>query len=54
MPSGWEIRAASKNYDKLRVIVPAVEDLLFPKLKRGEPRDKIHAAWARENLLNPA
>jgi hypothetical protein len=29
------------------VVVPAVEDLIFPKLKRGEPRDKLHATWAK-------
>ena len=46
MPAGWEERASSKVYGHLEVVVPSVDDLLFPKLKRGEPRDKLHAAWA--------
>jgi hypothetical protein len=33
---------------RLEVVVPSVDDLLFPKLKRGEPRDKIHASWAEK------
>lgn len=47
MPDGWAQRAQKKNYGRLEVIVPSVEDLLVPKLKRGEPRDKAHAAWAQ-------
>ena len=46
MPVDWEIRATRKHYGKLEVIVPSVEDLITPKLKRGEPRDKLHAEWA--------
>lgn len=46
----WRTRAVFKQYDKLEVMVPSVEDLLIPKLKRGEPRDKVHAQWARQNL----
>jgi len=48
MPSGWEERASRKVYGHLEVVVPSVDDLLFPKLKRGEPRDKIHASWAEK------
>ncbi len=51
MPDGWEGRAKTKTYGKLLLVVPGVEDLLFPKLKRGEPRDKIHSSWARKHLL---
>lgn len=47
MDDGWESRTARKRYGLLEVIVPSIEDLLAPKLKRGEPRDKIHAEWAR-------
>ena len=47
MPFDWKSRALTKNYGLLEVLVPAVEDLLIPKLRRGEPRDKIHAEWAR-------
>jgi len=47
MPSDWKSRALKKNYGFLEVVVPAVEDLLVPKLKRGEPRDKAHAEWAQ-------
>jgi hypothetical protein len=42
----WEDRAASKVYGLLTVVVPAVADLLVPKRKRNEPRDRAHAAWA--------
>jgi len=48
MPDGWESRSQRKNYGKLEVIVPSVEDLLVPKIKRGEPRDKAHVEWARQ------
>jgi hypothetical protein len=51
-PSDWESRAAHKPYGHLRVVVPAVADLLLPKRKRNEPRDRAHAAWAeRVGLL---
>ena len=48
MPSGWEERTSRKVYGHLEVVVPSVDDLLFPKLKRGEPRDKIHSSWAEK------
>lgn len=48
MEAGWETRASRKAYGLLQVVVPAIEDLLAPKLKRGEPRDKLHAAWAKQ------
>lgn len=47
MSPGWEARCSRKTYGLLDVRVPAVDDLLAPKLKRGEPRDKLHAEWAR-------
>ena len=47
MPAGWEVRAFRKTYGLLEVVVPSVDDLLAPKLKRGEPRDKAHAEWAK-------
>jgi hypothetical protein len=50
MDSDWEERASRKVYGLLTVTVPSVSDLLVPKLKRGEPRDKVHAEWAK-NLL---
>jgi hypothetical protein len=46
-PADWKIRAASKHYDLLELVVPAPPDLIAPKLKRGEPRDYAHAAWAK-------
>ena len=46
-PSDWQSRAARRTYALLEVIVPAPADLLVPKLKRGEPRDHAHAAWAK-------
>jgi hypothetical protein len=48
MPIGWQTRAHRKNYGLLEVVVPEVSDLLVPKLKRGEPRDKAHAEWAKQ------
>ncbi len=47
-PTGWENRATKKNYGLLEIIVPAPPDLLVPKLKRNEPRDRAHAAWAKQ------
>ena len=47
----WQSRASAKDYGILRVTVPAVADLLVPKLKRGEPRDHAHIAWAKTNAL---
>lgn len=47
MPDDWRFRAHKKTYRLLEVVVPSVDDLLVPKLKRGEPRDRIHAEWAQ-------
>jgi len=47
MRRDWETRAFQKIYGRLEVTVPAVDDLLGPKLKRGEPRDILHAEWAK-------
>lgn len=47
-PSDWEARSCGKRYGNLGVTVPCVRDLLIPKLKRGEPRDKMHAEWAKK------
>jgi len=46
-PAGWPDRATKKTYGQLELVVPAPPDLLSPKLKRGEPRDHAHAAWAK-------
>ena len=50
MPEGWEKRAFHKTYGCLEVTVPSVADLLVPKLKRGEPRDILHASWSQQWL----
>jgi hypothetical protein len=47
-PSDWEQRAKQRTYGRLTVIVPSPSDLLVPKLKRNEPRDRMHAEWARQ------
>ena len=47
LPSDWAGRAMKKNYGLLELTVPAPADLLAPKLRRGEPRDVAHAAWAK-------
>lgn len=51
LPEDWQERASSSVDGNLRVIVPCVADLLAPKLRRNEPRDRQHAAWAREQGL---
>lgn len=42
----WQARATTKNYGQLKVTVPSPADLLVPKRKRNEPRDRAHEAWA--------
>ena len=51
LPPDWQSRAARKSYRSLTVEVPAPEDLLTPKLKRGETRDLAHQQWALYNGL---
>jgi hypothetical protein len=46
-PADWENRAARKPYGLLEVVVPSAADLLIPKRKRNEPRDRAHAEWAK-------
>lgn len=52
-PSDWPVRASVKSYGRLEVTVPAPSDLLVPKLKRNEPRDRAHQAWAKRVGLIP-
>ena len=47
LPAGWKERATQKQIEKLNLMVPAPADLLAPKLKRNEPRDRAHADWAK-------
>ena len=47
LPVGWETRAVIRNIRLLRLFVPTPADLLEPKLKRNEPRDRAHAEWAK-------
>jgi hypothetical protein len=47
LPAGWKQRATQKQIGKLNLFVPAPADLLAPKLKRNEPRDRAHAEWAK-------
>lgn len=52
LPEGWRERAAIRQIHQLRLTVPAPADLLAPKLRRNEPRDRAHADWAgRVGLL---
>ena len=46
-PAGWPARAATKTYGLLTVTVPSAEDLLAPKRRRNEPRDRAHETWAK-------
>jgi hypothetical protein len=47
LPAGWKSRATQKQIGKLNLMVPAAADLLAPKLKRNEPRDRAHTEWAK-------
>lgn len=46
LPTQWQQRAFSHTYGNLTVVVPTADDLLTPKRKRGEPRDRQHEAFA--------
>ena len=46
-PTTWRERASTETYGRLELVVPSPEDLLVPKRKRNEPRDRAHEAWAR-------
>ena len=45
LPDGWRDRSCMATYGRLRVVVPAVADLLYPKLQRNEPRDRAQAEY---------
>ena len=47
LPQGWKERAYTADYARLTLLVPAPADLLTPKLRRNEPRDRQHEALAR-------
>ena len=51
LPAGWEQRTTARLIGKLQLRVPAPADLLVPKLRRNEPRDRAHAEWAKSNGL---
>src|SRR3989442_11387638 len=46
-PSDWKSRASTKEYGRLKVVVPSAADLFIPKRKRNEPRDRAQETWAR-------
>ena len=47
-PEGWESRATRRTYGMMSVVIPAPFDILVPKLRRNEPRDRAHAVWAKQ------
>jgi len=47
LPEGWKSRCIKRTFGSLTVEVPAVADLLMPKLKRNEPRDRAHEEYAK-------
>ncbi len=47
LPAGCQQRAIRRQIGQLQLVVPDPADLLVPKLKRNEPRDRAHADWAR-------
>src|SRR6185436_16633769 len=48
LPEDWRARATTKAYGHLSLTVPSPADLLVPKRKRNDPRDRAHEAWARQ------
>lgn len=54
LPPGWESRALQHTYGFLAVTVPSPDDLLVPKRRRNEPRDRAHETWARAVGLLPS
>jgi hypothetical protein len=46
-PANWRERASRREYGRVTLLVPHPDDLLAPKLRRGEPRDLKHAEWAK-------
>ena len=55
LPANWKTRATDRQIGKLQLLVPAPADLLAPKLKRNEPRDRAHEEWAKRiGLLGQA
>jgi hypothetical protein len=48
LPADWTGRVTKKQIGKLSLTVPAPADLLAPKLKRNEARDRSHAEWASQ------
>jgi hypothetical protein len=50
-PADWQNRAVSKAYGNLTRTVPSPADLLVPKRKRNEPRDRVQEAWAKRVKL---
>lgn len=46
LPVDWKSRSRKAHYGNLTVEIPAVADLLEPKLKRNEPRDRAHRDYA--------
>jgi hypothetical protein len=47
LPDSWRQRASHKQIGKLNLLVPQPKDLIAPKLKRNELRDRAHAEWAK-------
>ena len=47
LPTLWEQRATRRQIGNLSLLDPAPAELLAPKLKRNEPRDRAHANWAK-------
>jgi hypothetical protein len=47
LPPGWEERATTRQITRLQLTIPAPGDLTAAKLQRNEPRDRVHAEWAK-------
>jgi len=45
-PTDWRERASITTYDNLTLTVPCPQDLIAAKMKRNEPRDQAHKAYA--------
>lgn len=44
-PDDWKVRISSRTYGRLTVHIPSLADLLEPKMRRGEERDRLHLRY---------
>ena len=51
LPQGWKDRATQSQLVKIKpLLVPSPADLLAPKLKRNEPRDRVSCRLGEKSV----